>query len=101
LKTTPTLKARIIDPAERDLHRLKPNSRVCTSLACMRIANGNKQLELAKTLGVTQGHISKLESGADCDLTLGQINDYAQATKWGRKLTLILDVKTGFWRVAK
>lgn len=59
---------------------LENETRVVDCLARLRQAAGLTQEDLAKAMGVTQSAISKLESGTDADLTLGEIRGYARAT---------------------
>lgn len=59
---------------------LRDETRVVLQLAKLRQAAGLNQEDMAKYLKVTQSAVSKLESGTDEDLTLGQIREYARAT---------------------
>src|SRR5689334_1254954 len=59
---------------------MKGDTSVTRQLACMRAMAGLTQEELAEKLGVTQGCVSKWESGLDEELTLKVIADYARAT---------------------
>ncbi|MEI7821722.1 MAG: helix-turn-helix transcriptional regulator [Verrucomicrobiota bacterium] len=55
-------------------------TRVVHQLAHLRHIAGLTQEEMADRLRVTQSAVSKLESGRDEDLTLGQIREYAKAS---------------------
>jgi transcriptional regulator with XRE-family HTH domain len=70
------------------VNQLKQESRVVDHLARLRQAAGITQEEMAAALGVTQSAISKLESGIDSDLTLGEIEGYARVTKQRIGLTV-------------
>ncbi len=59
---------------------MKGDTTVTRRLACMRAMAGLTQEEMAERLGVTQGCVSKWESGLDEELTLKVIADYARAT---------------------
>ena len=60
---------------------LENETRVVDYLVRLRQAAGITQEDMAKALGVTQSAISKLESGTDLELTLGEIRGYARATE--------------------
>jgi transcriptional regulator with XRE-family HTH domain len=53
---------------------------VALQLAKLRQSAAITQEEMAKHLGVTQGTISKLESGPDGEITLHEIREYARVT---------------------
>lgn len=78
---------------------LENETRVVDYLARLRQAAGITQEELAKFLGVTQSAISKLESGTDAEVTLGEIRGYSRATEqriglmFGKPLTHVESVK--------
>ena len=55
-------------------------TRVVTQLARLRQKFGITQEKMAEHLGVAQPTVSKLESGRDEDLTLGEVRAYAKAT---------------------
>lgn len=66
---------------------------VALQLSKLRQAAGITQEEMSKHLGVTQGTISKLETGPDKDITLHEIREYARVTDqrigvmFGKKLS--------------
>ncbi|MCX6917354.1 MAG: helix-turn-helix domain-containing protein [Verrucomicrobia bacterium] len=78
---------------------LENETRVVDYLARLRQAAGITQEEMAKALGVTQSAISKLESGTDAGVTLGEIRGYSRATEqrigllFGKPLTHVESVK--------
>lgn len=78
---------------------LENETRVVLQLAKLRQAAGITQEGMAKFLGVTQSAISKLESGTDAEVTLGEIKGYARATEqrigvmFGKPLTHVEAVK--------
>lgn len=57
-------------------------------LANLRVAAGFTQEQAAERFGVSQSAISKLESGRDEDLTLGEIRKYAELS--GQRIGLML-----------
>lgn len=76
------LKERNVAPEVRGHFREMANdTKITTQLACMRALAGLTQEQMAKRLGVTQGCISKWESGLDEELTLKVLMDYARATE--------------------
>jgi transcriptional regulator with XRE-family HTH domain len=78
---------------------LENETRVALQLAKLRQAAGITQEEMAKNLGVTQSAVSKLESGIDADITLGEIKGYARAMQqrigmmFGKPLNHVESVK--------
>ena len=78
---------------------LENETRVVDYLVRLRQGAGITQEDMAKALGVTQSAISKLESGTDSELTLGEIRGYARATEqriglmFGKPLTHVESVK--------
>ena len=62
------------------LEHLQRATSLCAQLAHIRINAGLTQKELADKVGVTQGCISKWESGQDDNLELRVLRYYAQAT---------------------
>jgi transcriptional regulator with XRE-family HTH domain len=78
---------------------LENETRVVDYLARMRQAAGLTQEDMTKAMGVTQSAISKLESGTDSELTLGEIRGYARATEqriglmFGKPLTHVESVR--------
>jgi transcriptional regulator with XRE-family HTH domain len=61
---------------------------VCHRLALLRTRAGLTQAEMGERLGISQSAVSKLESGRDEDLTLGQIRGYCEATKLRLELSI-------------
>lgn len=59
---------------------IENETRVTLQLAKLRQTVGLTQEQLAEAMGTTQSSVSKLESGRDEDLTLGQVRHYARAT---------------------
>jgi transcriptional regulator with XRE-family HTH domain len=78
---------------------LENETRVVSQLAKLRQAAGITQEDMAKELGITQSAISKLESGTDAEVRLGEIRGYAKATEqrigvvFGKPLTHVEAVK--------
>jgi transcriptional regulator with XRE-family HTH domain len=68
-------------PAEVQSHYqlLAKETRVTRTLAKLRVAHGLTQEQLGEKMGVSQSAISKLESGRDEDIRLGELKDYANA----------------------
>jgi transcriptional regulator with XRE-family HTH domain len=59
---------------------LERSTGIVERLAVLRQGAGITQEEMAKHLGVTQGAISKLESGTDQELTIREISEYSRIT---------------------
>lgn len=79
----------ICDPEiQKTYKESKEQTKVGLALVGMRIRANLSQSALAKKLGCKQGHISKIESLYDRDLTLGEIQKYAQATDATIKLEI-------------
>ncbi len=72
---------------EERLSKLINDSRVATRMAQLRHQAGLTQAEMAKELNVNQSTISKLETGRDDDITLGQIKDYSRVT--GERISIL------------
>jgi transcriptional regulator with XRE-family HTH domain len=77
---------------------------VIKELLTMRTRHGISQEEVAKSLNCTQSRVSKIESGNDEDLRLGDILRYADAAGFQaqivffkKDLTLVDDVKYHFF----
>lgn len=69
------------DDVKGKLAAIENETGVVHCLEKLRWASGHTQEDVAKVLGCTQSAISKLESGRDEDLTLGQIRAYAEVTQ--------------------
>ena len=67
---------------------LESETRITKQLACMRAAVGLTQAQMAERLEVTQGCISKWESGQDEELTIRVLRMYCQTT--GKRIGLIM-----------
>lgn len=67
---------------------LENETRITKQLACMRTAAGYTQSEMANLLNVTQGCISKWESGQDEELTVRVLRMYCQST--GQRIGLMM-----------
>ena len=52
--------------------------KVVKQLVALRSAKGLSQADIAKAMGCTQSRISKLESGVDNDLRLGDLENYLE-----------------------
>lgn len=63
------------------VHLAESETRVVLQLAKLRQIAGLTQEEMARHLNVSQSAISKLESGSDNDLKLGEIRAYVAATQ--------------------
>jgi len=59
---------------------MESDTRIALQLAKLRQRAGMTQEDMAKHFGLTQGAISKLESGHDDEITLREIREYARAT---------------------
>src|SRR4051794_35440051 len=76
------LKARAVAAEVQESFREMANDTSITRhLACMRSFAGLTQEQMAERLGVTQGCISKWESGLDEELTVKVLADYTRATE--------------------
>ena len=53
--------------------------KIVKQLVALRSAKSLSQAEIAKAMGCTQSRISKLESGVDSDLRLGDLENYLDA----------------------
>lgn len=62
------------------LDELSAQTRIVQELTLMRTRAGLTQAQLAEKMGCTQGHISKIESSFDANLTIGIVQAYARAT---------------------
>ena len=62
-------------------------TRIVHQLAQLRHIAGLTQEQMAEKLNVTQSAVSKLESGRDEDLTVGQIREYAKVS--GERISLL------------
>jgi transcriptional regulator with XRE-family HTH domain len=94
------LKQREVAPEVRQHYKeMAGDTTITRQLACLRMLAGFTQAEMAEKLGVTQGCVSKWESGSDEELTLKVIADYARATNerigicLGKPLTHVEAVK--------
>lgn len=65
---------------QKTLAEMRGESHLTSELAVMRTAAGITQEKMAEKLDCTQSCISKLESGADDDVTLKQLRVYAETT---------------------
>jgi transcriptional regulator with XRE-family HTH domain len=70
----------VSNEVQEKYREIADSTRVVMQLAMLRQKAGLTQEDMAQHLGVSQSAISKLESGSDDSLTLGEIKGYAQAT---------------------
>jgi len=95
----------ISQEVQAKVEKLKSETAVTLHLARLRQMKGITQEKMAELIGVTQSAVSKIESGADDDLTLGIIKQYAKATKIsfgmeiGKRPTHVEAVKTNVSRM--
>ncbi len=68
---------RLSTEVSADVKKLWEETRIARVLAGLRCKAGLTQSEMGDRLNRTQGAISKLESGRDEDLTLGEVRAYA------------------------
>lgn len=74
--------AEVDEPAvQKALAEIENQTRLVAKLALLRQQAGLTQTEMAKRMGVTQSAVSKLESGADDDLTVRELREYARQTQ--------------------
>lgn len=84
---------------ESRVEELRQETGLTEILASLRVAADLTQEQVAERFGVSQSAISKLESGRDDDLTLGDIRKYAELTgqriglMFGKPLTHVEAVK--------
>lgn len=89
----------VAQEVQEKVKELENETRVVLQLAKLRQAAGMTQEDMATALGVTQSAISKLESGTDAEVRLGEIAGYAKATQqrigvlFGKPLTHVEAVK--------
>src|ERR1700726_538855 len=62
--------------------------RLVKRLFVLRSAQGLSQSDIAEKMGCTQSRISKLESGSDADLRLGDLQTYADALGFETRIVL-------------
>lgn len=75
------LKHQDADPAVLEkVEAARKETRLVHRLSLMRQAAGMTQEAMAQAIGVTQSAISKIESGTDESLTIGQLSAYSKAT---------------------
>lgn len=68
----------VSDEVQKHYKDITNATRIVHQLTCLRHIAGLTQEQMAEKLGVTQSAISKLESGRDEDLTIGQMREYAK-----------------------
>lgn len=89
----------ISDEIQNKVKELASETRLVHQLSRVRQKAGLTQEKMAEFLGITQSAVSKLETGMDSDLTIGQIKQYAQAANeritlaFGKPLTHVEAVK--------
>ena len=87
------------EEVQAKVKQLRSETRLVHQLALLRQKAGITQEAMASRLGVTQSAVSKLESGRDEDLRLGDIREYSRATEerlavvFGKPLTHVEAVK--------
>lgn len=64
------------------------SSQLIKHLIANRVRNGFSQKDIAERMGCTQSRISKLESGQDDDLRLGDLKQYLEATDLQLRLVI-------------
>ena len=67
------------DQLANELEERINERQIVKKLAALRLAKGMSQTEIAAAMQCTQSRISKLESGVDRDLTLGDLELYLDA----------------------
>lgn len=72
---------------------LRKETGVTEILARLRVEAGLTQQQVAERLGTSQSAISKLESGRDEELTLGEVRKYAELT--GQRIGLVFGKPLG------
>jgi transcriptional regulator with XRE-family HTH domain len=77
----------VTQEVQQKVAELKSETSVTEQLAALRQCACITQAQMAKHLGVSQGTISKIESGRDEDLTLAVIRAYSQYT--GQRVGLV------------
>ncbi|MBW0000482.1 MAG: helix-turn-helix transcriptional regulator [Verrucomicrobia bacterium] len=101
---------RDLGSTDREVKKVKAavnQSRIAAHLAKSRLRKGLTQKQLADALGVTQGTISKIESGNDADLTLKLLEDYCRVTEErmiltiGKKMTFVEAIKYHFSQIRR
>jgi transcriptional regulator with XRE-family HTH domain len=101
---------RDLGSTDREVKKVKAavnQSRIATRLAKSRLRKGLTQKQLAEALGVTQGTISKIESGNDADLTLKLLEDYCRITEErmvltiGKQMTFVEGIKYHFFEIRR
>ncbi len=70
------------------IEKLRKETALTEILAKLRVEAGLTQQQVAERFGMSQSAISKLESGRDEELTLGEIRKYAELT--GQRIGLVL-----------
>ena len=65
---------------QKAMAAMEKQTRLVTKLALLRQQAGLTQGQMAERMGITQSAISKLESGADDDLTVRELREYAKQT---------------------
>ncbi len=76
------------DSIASDLEQRLASRHVIKELLAIRAAKSLSQSDIAQKLSCTQSRVSKLESGSDDDLRLGDLRDYLRAM--GLDLTLVV-----------
>lgn len=79
---------KITPDVQSKIDELRKETGLTEILASLRVKAGFTQEQVAQRFGVTQSAISKLESGRDEDLTLGEIRKYAELS--GQRIGLLL-----------
>lgn len=79
---------KITPDVQSKIDELRKETGLTEILAELRVKAGFTQEQVAHRFGVTQSAISKLETGRDEDLTLGEIRKYAELS--GQRIGLLL-----------
>jgi len=77
----------VTSDVQSKVDELRKETGLTEILANLRVAAGFTQEQVAERFGLSQSAISKLESGRDEDLTLGEIRKYAELT--GQRIALM------------
>lgn len=72
---------------QKKVSELEKETHLTQMLTGVRQQSGLTQEQMAAKLGVTQGAVSKLESGRDDDLTIAEIRKYSEVT--GQRIGLL------------
>jgi len=77
------------EPLKSAVRQGVASRQVISQLVSLRASEDLSQADIARELGCTQSRISKLESGVDAELRLGDIEGYARALGRRPQITLL------------